>query len=365
MSKVAEGLRGVAAGKTTICTVGDGHNLFYRGYPIDELVAKASFEEVAFLLLRGELPNAAQLSDYRAYLHSLRSVPAVVSEALAKMSLDDVPMTACRAAVDLLAAAEPETEPTTEQALRCSEKLLANLPALACRKHPAPPGAAVSIAEDFLWRATGVEPSADHIAALDTALILYAEHEFNASTFTARLVASTMSDTYAAVVAAIGSLQGPLHGGANEAAMELIGRYTEPEQAAAGVRKLLEQRELIMGFGHAVYKSGDPRNALIKEEACKLARKHPRGYLFEVSEAIEQTMLTEKNKFPNLDFYSASAFHFLGIPTKLFTPLFVCSRITGWGAHIIEQRSDNRLIRPTADYCGPAPRPVPELAARS
>ncbi len=371
MSGGGAGLRGIAAGNTSICTVGDGHNLYYRGYEVAELVKKCGFEEVAYLLLRGKLPTAGELKDYRVYLNDLRKIPPEVGDVLQKLPPTCNPMTVCQLAVDLFALTEPETEPTEQQALECSEKLLAKMPVMICCWQ----GRSASfdfeqndqspIAADFLHRLIGDAPSGEQVAALDAALILYAEHEFNASTFTARVVAATMSDTYAAMTAAIGALKGPLHGGANEAAMRMIEGYSDPEQAAAATHKMLADKTLIMGFGHAVYKSSDPRSAVIKEVSRTLSEHHPRGSLFAISEAIEQVMRDEKGKFPNLDFYSASAFHFLGIPTELFTPLFVCSRITGWGAHIIEQRSDNRLIRPTADYRGPGPRIVPDLATRT
>ena len=370
MSKTS-GLRGVTVGKTSICTVGQGHDLFYRGYPISELAHQTSFEEVAHLLLRGRLPGAHELDEYCAHLHTLRALPSSVVQALELVPPDAHPMDACRVAMDHLAIAYPEERQDPECAVQCSERLLATMPFVLGHWYTRMMGMAPrtssqrGLAASFLEMIHDCAPTPDQERALNISLILYAEHEFNASTFAARVVAATLSDTYAAMLAAVGALKGPLHGGANEAAMQLIEQYADAESAAAAIRAQLAAKELVMGFGHAVYKSGDPRNAVIKEVARNLAVDHPEGHLFAVSEAIEKVMHDEKGMFPNLDFYSASMYRFLGVPTSLFTPLFVCARVTGWGAHIAEQRQDNALIRPGAEYVGPASRPVPPIDERN
>ena len=370
MSEKGGGLRGVSAGRTAVCTVGDGHNLYYRGYSIDELVRSCTFEEIAHLLLRGKLPTATELEEYNAHLLGLRELPVPVKDALALVPSDAHPMDACRVAVDYLGIAEPEGECTPQSALSCSERLLACMPTAVCHWHRASNGmeplvsSQAGMASGLLEMLHGEQPTKEQARALDVALILYAEHEFNASTFAARVVTATRSDSYSAVVAAIGALKGPLHGGANEAAMALVERFDDPGPVPDEVRRMLSAKELIMGFGHAVYKSGDPRSPIIKEISHSLSKGHGEEVLFKVSEAIDATMREEKGIFTNLDFYAATAFRFLGVPTSLFTPLFVCSRLSGWGAHIIEQRTDSTLIRPGADYVGPEPRPVPEITDR-
>ncbi len=371
MTEKGQGLRGVSAGRTAVCTVGDGHDLFYRGYPIGELVRECSFEEVAHLLLRGELPTSSELEDYKAHLGAQRSLPQQVKDALALVPAAAHPMDACKVAAAHLGIAEPEAEPTPEEALASAERMLAMMPTALCHwyrtangleppKDP-PPG----IAAGFLEMLRGSPPSEVHARSLDVALILYAEHEFNASTFAARVVTATRADFHSAAVAAIGALKGPLHGGANEAAMTLIERFDDPEKVPEEVRRMLEAKELIMGFGHAVYKKGDPRSPIIRDVSRSLSQGHDEEVLFAVSEAIDRTVSEEKGLFTNLDFYAATAFRFLGAPTPLFTPLFVCSRLSGWGAHVIEQRTDRTLIRPGADYVGPEPRPVPAIKDRS
>ena len=370
------GLRGVVAGSTAICTCGhEGKGLDYRGYAIKDLAAHATFAETAYLLLKGELPNAEQLAAFNNRLHSMRTLPSMVCDALEKIPAATHPMDVMRTACSVLGNAEPESEDAKTRAEKqdaLAERLLAFFPgALGYWYHFTQIGkrpdvcgeAGESIAAQLL-RLIGGQRSPEHIRAMDISMILYAEHEFNASTFTARVVAATLADMHSAVCAAIGALRGPLHGGANEAAMALVEQFASPESARIGVGKMLDNKEKIMGFGHAVYSICDPRNDVIKEQARQLSVGHARRELFAVSEAVEELMRARKNLFPNLDFYSAAAYHFMGIPTPLFTPLFVVSRMSGWGAHLLEQRADNKLIRPGAQYIGPASRPFKQLSGR-
>ena len=370
-AKTGDGLRGVSAGRTAICTCGhEGKGLDYRGYGIADLAKQGNFEETAHLLLRGALPNEAELAAFRARLRGMRALPAAVCKGLESIPADAHPMDVMRSACSLLGAVEPEGDAARQYEV--AERLLAFFPAALGYWHRfVTNGERVETETDedstaayLLNLLQGKPASAAHVRAMDVSLVLYAEHEFNASTFTARVVAATLSDFHSAVCAAIGALRGPLHGGANEEAMALIERFSSPPQAAAGLQNMLAQKQKIMGFGHAVYSVCDPRNEIIKEISRGLAAEHPQGGLFAVSEAIEKTMWDEKKLFPNLDFYSASAYHFMGVPTPLFTPLFVVSRIAGWAAHIVEQRGDNRLIRPNAEYTGPASRPYLPMAQR-
>lgn len=364
--KPAGGLRGVSAGTTAIATVGaEGRGLRYRGFDVVELAEHSSFEEVAYLLLHGELPGAADLADFRAALAALRGLPPALCEVLERIPAETHPMDVLRTGCSMLGALEPE--PDFSRQLDVAQRLIATLPSMLLYwHHYAGRGVRIETATDasgtaahFLRLLHGEGPSEAHERALDASLILYAEHEFNASTFAARVCAATLSDFHSAVTAAIGTLRGSLHGGANEAAMALVERFDSPESAERGVREMLARKEKVMGFGHAVYRKSDPRSPVIKAWASRLAVSPEDRLLFEVAEAIDSLLDREKGLFPNLDFYSAPAYRSLGIPTKLFTPIFVCSRITGWSAHIIEQRADNRLIRPTADYVGPSPRPYP------
>ena len=354
------GLAGVTAGETAIATVGkEGAGLMYRGYDIHTLAEKASFEEVAYLLHYGELPNRRKLSGFKRRLKNMRKLPKQLRDTLEQIPADTHPMDVMRTGCSLLGNLEPEGD--SKNQLKVADRLLAAFPGLICYWHRFhsegkrinPVTDEDSIAGHFLKLLHGRKPKADHVKAMDVSLILYAEHEFNASTFTARVIAATLSDFHSAVTGAIGALRGPLHGGANEAAMELIERFKTPEAAEKGIHKMLEEKAKIMGFGHRVYRDSDPRNDIIKEWAEKLSHGHENEHFYPVSEAVEKVMWEEKKLFPNLDFYSASAYHFMGIPTGLFTPIFVMSRITGWSAHIIEQRANNRLIRPGADYVGP------------
>jgi 2-methylcitrate synthase len=364
----AGGLAGVVAGRTSISTVGkEGVGLTYRGYSIEDLAAHATFDEAAYLLLYGELPTPAALDAYLGRLAGCRGIPAPLRAALELIPPAAAAMDVLRTACSMLGCLEPEPPgPPFPAQHRIAERMLAVFPSALLYWHQfhhrgaridvaAAPGE--STAAHFLRLLHGTEPSPEHRRAMEAGLILYAEHEFNASTFAARVTAGTLSDLYSAITAAIGTLRGPLHGGANEAAMELIERFGTPDEAEAGVRAALAQKEKIMGFGHRVYTVSDPRSAVIKAWARRLSEAANDTRVYPVSERIERAMWDSKRLFPNLDFYSASAFHFLGIPTSLFTPVFVLARTAGWAAHVFEQRADNRLIRPDAEYVGPAPRP--------
>jgi 2-methylcitrate synthase len=365
------GLRGQSAGSTALCTVGKtGTGLTYRGYDISELAEQSTFEEVAHLILYGELPDARQLAGYKRRLVALRGLPEALREVLERIPASAHPMDVMRTGCSVLGNLEPEEDFSQQQ--QVADRLLATMPSIinywyryahdGVRIDPEAGGD--TVASHFLTALLGREPGDLHRRVMDVSLILYAEHEFNASTFTARVCASTLSDMHSCVTGAIGSLRGPLHGGANEAAMALIEQFQTPEEAATGVRDLLARKEKVMGFGHAIYRTSDPRNVIIKQWARKLADDVGDTVLYPVSDAIEQVMWDEKQLFANADFFHASAYHFMGIPTRLFTPIFVCSRVTGWTAHVMEQRSNNRIIRPSADYVGPEPRPYVALDRR-
>ena len=369
--KKTGGLAGVVAGETSICTVGkEGLGLTYYGYSISDLAEEATFEEVAYLLLHGELPNSDQLQQYRKTLISLRGLPQSLRTVLEQIPGDAHPMDVLRTGCSMLGTIEQETEQRGQ--LDIANRLLASFSSMLLywyQYHQT--GRRIetetndpSMAAHFLHLLHGKPSSELHVRTMDVSLILYAEHEFNASTFTCRTVASTLADFYSAITAGIGALRGPLHGGANEAAMELIQRFPDPDAAEAGLLQMLDRKQLIMGFGHRVYKVSDPRSEVIKKWSERLAESCGDKMLYPVSERIEAVMRREKSLFPNLDFYSASAFHFLGIPTTMFTPIFVVSRTSGWSAHIMEQRANNRLIRPTADYVGPQPRPFLPIEQR-
>jgi 2-methylcitrate synthase len=366
------GLAGVVAGNTAIATVGkEGKGLTYRGYSIYDLADQATFEEVAYLLIYGRLPKQNELNEYKTKLRALRGLPAPLKTVLEQIPRSSHPMDVMRTGCSMLGTLEPEGAGHDQIAV--ANRLTSCFSAILLywyqfHEH----GRRIdteteddSTAGHFLHLLHGKKPDELHRRAIDVSLILYAEHEYNASTFTARTITSTLPDFYSAVTGAIGALRGPLHGGANEAAMELIEQFSTPAEAEKGLLNMMAQKKLIMGFGHRVYKISDPRSDVIKAWSKKLAQAHGDECLYPVSERIEQVMWREKKLFPNLDFYSASAYHFCGIPTALFTPLFVVSRITGWAAHIMEQRADNRLIRPNADYVGPEPRPFVPIANRS
>lgn len=365
------GLAGITVGETQIATVGKaGKGLNYRGYSIDDLAEHATFEEVAYLLLNGELPNQSQLAEYQQQLISMRDLPTELKTILKNIPASAHPMDVLRTGVSALGTWEPETD--FSQQINIANRLLASLPSMLLYwYHYSHNDKSISLQTDsqtiaghFLWLLHGKQPEPEQERVIDISLILYAEHEFNASTFSARVTASTLSDFYSAITSAIGTLRGPLHGGANEAAMELIQKFESVDAAEQGTRELLAQKAKIMGFGHRVYAECDPRSDIIKACAKQLSKNHANQIYYPVSECIEKLMWDEKKLFPNLDFYSASAYHFCGIPTELFTPMFVISRTSGWAAHIIEQRADNKLIRPSAEYTGPQPMSFQPIGLR-
>ncbi len=365
------GLRGQIAGQTALCTVGKtGAGLTYRGYDVRDLAAECDFEEVAYLLFYGELPTAAQLADYKKRLKTMRDLPQPLKEVLERIPASAHPMDVMRTGSSVLGTLEPEL--SFDQQRDVAERLMAAFPAIMCYWYRfTRDGVRIDCTSDedtlgghFLALLHGKKPSDLHVKVMNVSLILYAEHEFNASTFTARVCASTLSDLYSCVTGAIGSLRGPLHGGANEAAMDMIEQWKSPEEAREAILGMLERKDKIMGFGHAIYSVSDPRNEVIKVWAKKLADEVGDTVLYPVSVAVDETMWEQKKLFPNADFYHASAYHFMGIPTKLFTPIFVCSRVTGWASHVFEQRSNNRIIRPSAEYIGPEQRKVVPIAQR-
>jgi 2-methylcitrate synthase len=358
--KKSGGLAGVTAGETHLCTVGkEGAGLTYRGYDIYDLADNACFEEVAYLLLHGSLPTQAELDAYIGTIKANRGLPDSLRTVLEIVPADAHPMDVLRTGVSFLGNVEPEGDFSNQA--RVADRLLACLPSMLLYWHRFhTDGVRIdtetdddSIAGHFLHLLHDEAPKALHRKSLDTTLILYAEHEFNASTFAGRVITGTLSDMYSAVTGAIGALRGSLHGGANEAAMALISEYSNAEEATAGIHQKLADKALIMGFGHRVYTTSDPRNTVNKRMSKALADDVGNTTLYPISEAVEKVMWDEKKLFANADFFAASVYHFMGIPTYLFTPIFVCSRITGWAAHIMEQRANNKLIRPAADYIGP------------
>jgi len=371
MVSESAGLAGVVAGKSAIATVGQaGKGLSYRGYTIEDLAAHATFEEVAYLLNYGQLPTRAELLTYTDKLIDLRKLPSTLKAVLKLIPKDTHPMDVLRTGCSFLGTLEPEHD--FSQQHEVADRLLALFPGMLCYwyayhwtgKEITGESDEHSIGGHFLAMLHGAKPSKLHRDMMNVSLILYAEHEFNASTFAARVTAATLSDFYSTITSAIGTLRGPLHGGANEAAMELIQRFKNPQEAEQQLKVMLANKAKIMGFGHRVYKDCDPRSDIIKIWAKKLGKKSDNSMLYQISERIEQVMRREKKLFPNLDFYSAAAYHYCGIPTPLFTPVFVMSRITGWSAHVFEQRADNRLIRPTSDYIGPDLKPYVMIDAR-
>jgi 2-methylcitrate synthase len=365
------GLRGQVAGKTALSTVGkSGSGLTYRGYDVKDLAANCEFEEVAYLILKGELPTQAELDAYKTKLKGMRGLPQALKEVLERIPASAHPMDVMRTGCSMLG--NLETEESFDEQQEATDRMLAVFPGMINYwynfshndKRIDENTDADSIAEQFLWTLHGEKPSELHVQVMQASLILYAEHEFNASTFTARVCASTLSDMHSCITGAIGSLRGPLHGGANEAAMELIEGMRDPEHAEESIMGMLARKDKIMGFGHAIYSESDPRNAVIKEWSEKLAEKNGDTNLYDISVRCEAVMWREKKLFCNADFFHASAYNYMGIPTKLFTPIFVCSRLTGWAAHVMEQRADNRIIRPSAEYTGEEPRAVKALADR-
>jgi len=365
------GLRGQVAGATALCTVGStGSGLTYRGHDIKVLAEKARFEEVAYLLLKGRLPTQSELDEYTGVLKRLRGLPLALREALERIPASAHPMDVMRSGCSMLGNLEPEGEFSRQDEV--ADRLLGALPSIICYWYVwSHHGRRIetdldsdSTGAHFLHMLHGAAPIELFREVMNASLILYAEHEFNASTFTARVVASTLSDLHSCITAAIGALRGPLHGGANEAAMEMIENWRSPDEAERGILAKLERKEKIMGFGHAVYRESDPRNGIIKGWAEKLARHVGDAVLYPVSARCEEVMWREKKLFCNADFFHASAYHFMGIPTKLFTPIFVMSRITGWAAHVKEQRVNNRIIRPSAEYTGPATSDWVDIADR-
>ncbi len=365
------GLRGQSAGETALCTVGkEGAGLTYRGYTIEELASKAEFEEVAYLLLYGELPTRAQLDAYRSRLTSMRALPDELKTVLKLVPKDTHPMDVMRTGCSMLGNLEPENSFDDQQ--DAADRLLAALPAIICYWYRySHDGVEIdtdtgedTIGGHFLKLLLGEEPSQTFRDVMSCSLILYAEHEFNASTFTARVCAATLSDMYSCVTGAIGSLRGPLHGGANEAAMALIEKFNSVSEVESAIKGMFERKELIMGFGHAIYQTSDPRNAIIRQWSEKLAGLKGDTRLYDISVEVARVMWDEKKLFPNADFFHASAYNYMGIPTSIFTPIFVMSRVTGWAAHVMEQRSNNRLIRPNADYIGPDTRSFVDIDDR-